>query len=211
MLAIGLLRLLPFFDTIHTGQFFALVPISIIALSLYSAIFFLPSRSDESLGNIYDFLHIFGIALVGYAIMEIVPHTSTGWSLLGLNTFLMLSIWFYVKVSSNIISLWTIFLTVVVFFYHLGRIETLDMTLGPVIIQLSSLALGTYAIWYMKERHELGKYMFIYAFVLVILITSLYVNQITDNVFVVTIYLTILATIYLLLGINNNVAKYRTI
>ena len=122
------MRLLPFFDTIHSGQFFALVPIGIIALSLYIALSFLPKREEESLGNLYDLLHIFGIALVGYAIMEIVPHSSTGWSLLGLNIFLMLSIWFYMKVTSNVISLWVMFLSVFVFFYHLMRVSSLDMS-----------------------------------------------------------------------------------
>lgn len=211
LLAIGILRLLPFFNTVHSGDFFALVPVAIIALGLFFSLSFIPKREEEPLWNLYDILHIFGISLVAYAVMEIVPHTRTGWSLLGLNTFLLVSTWFYTRISSKIISLWMVFLTVVVFFYHLVRMESLDMTFGPVIVQLFALLVWTYSVWHMKNEHPLWKYAFIYAFIMFLWITSLYVNNITNNVFAVTIYLTIVATIYLLLGINDNIAKYRTI
>ncbi|GAB0174952.1 MAG: hypothetical protein HHAS10_08310 [Candidatus Altimarinota bacterium] len=209
--SIGILRLIPFFDSIYTGEYLALVPITIIALSLYCTLLFIVDREKNPLANVYDFIHIFGISMVAYALMEIIPHTQTGWSLLGLNIFLLLSTWFYTKVSSKIISLWMIFLSLIIYFYHLVRVEELSMNLGPVFIQLTALSIGTFAVWYMKSKNQFGKYAFIYAFIMFLLITSIYVNQLTNNIFAVTIYLTIIATIYLLFGINNNVAKFRTI
>ena len=211
LLIIGILRLIPFFDSVHSGQFLDLVPVTIIALGLYFSLTFIQNREDEPLGHVYDIFHIFGISMVGYAVMDIVPHTTTGWSLLGLNLFLLLSLWFYVKISSKIISLWMMFLVVIIFIYHLMRMDTLDMTFGPVSVQLLSLSIGTYGVWYLKENHREGKYAFIYAFIMFLLITSLYVNEISDNIFVVTIYLTIIATVYLLYWINENREKFRTI
>lgn len=208
---IGILRLIPFFDTIYTWEYIALIPIGIIALWLYFTLILINDREESPLANIYDLIHIFGISMVAYALMEIIPHTRTGWSLLGLNIFLLLSTWFYTKISSKIISFWMVFLSIVIYFYHLTRVEELSMEFGPVLIQLSALAIGTFAVWYMKSKHPFGKYAFIYAFIMFILITSIYVNQLTNNIFAVTIYLTILATIYLLVWINDNVPKLRTI
>jgi hypothetical protein len=44
-----------------------------------------------------------------------------------------------------------------------------------------------------------------------LLITSLYVNNITHNVFAVTIYLTIIATTFILMGINRDRPYLRTV
>lgn len=45
--------------------------------------------------KIYDILHIIGILILGAGISQIVPSTSTGWSILSSSIFLLVITFFY--------------------------------------------------------------------------------------------------------------------
>ncbi len=126
LLAIGLLRLIPFFDAIQPREWILLMPIMIIALGLFAGATFLTSRK-HTLTNVYDVLHIAGVATVGLAIMQIIPHSSVGWSILGISVFVAIATWIYQKCDGIILSVWNIVLIIGFFLLHLSRIDTLSM------------------------------------------------------------------------------------
>lgn len=159
----------------------------------------------------YDIIHIIGMGTVGLACMEIIPHTSTGWSLLGLSIFLLISTWSYRHIKSSIIAVWILIVGALYFLTHLVRIDSLSLSFFPIVLQLFALALALFSTWYAIEHSAMGRVSFALGSIMTLLITSLYVNEITDNVFMVTIYLTLLATVFILRGINNEKPYFRTI
>lgn len=211
LLAIGITRLIPFFDTVMPYDWLALVPISIIGVSLFLGVKWIPAREVLATGNLYDILHIFGIVMVGFAFMEIIPHTIIWWSLLGMSIFLAVSTWFYVYVESKIISLWAVCISACYFLYHLIRLDSLSFDFWPLLLQLSALSIALVTTFYSVQRNVLGRISVIIWCIFTLLITSLYVNEITHNVFTVTIYLTVVSTLFLLFGIQKDRPYLRTI
>ena len=134
-----------------------------------------------------------------------------GWSLLGVSIFLLVSMWFYRGVASKIISLWVCSIGILYFLYHFARVESLTFTPAPLLVQIGALALALFSTWRTSSFAVLEKVSFVFASVMTLLITSLYVNEITDNVFAVTIYLTLLSTLFILQGITRDKPYLRTV
>lgn len=211
LLIIGLLRIVPYFDTISPRDWYALVPLSIIALSLAIGVRSFPREPGMFWHFIYDIVHIVGISLVGWACIYIVPHSAFGWSILAMAIFIALSAWWYRSIQSFIISSWMLLISIVYFFYHMARVESLELSLASVIVQLWALWIAWYATWHRGWSLWLQKIAFIFASIMVLVITSLYVNEITDNVFMVTIYLTFVSTCFILRWIQKDIPKLRTV
>ncbi len=210
LLFIGLIRLVPFFDMIQPRDWIILGPLSIIAVSLFLGIRYITPRWP-GMSRIYDILHIFGILAVGIAVMQIIPSSSFGWSLLGWSLLIALSTFFYDRVDGPIIHKWLLFLTSAFFLYHLGRMESLSMDIFPIIIQLSWFFIAFFsALYFLRSGKEGGKIAFTFGCIMGVIITSLYVNDITENVFAVTLYLTLLSTLFILRGISLDRPYYRT-
>lgn len=210
LLAIGLIRIVPFFDTVREGDWLDLVPLALIAVSLFFWLKHIAPRETAS-AHFYDILHVVGIAAVGIACIEIIPHTQTGWSLLGMSLFLFISTWFYRGVVSKIISLWVCVVGIFYFLYHFARVESLTHTPLPLLIQLWALALALFSTWRTSTFQGLEKLAFVFGSVMTLLITSLYVNEITESIFAVTIYLTILSSLFIFRGITRDTAYLRTV
>jgi hypothetical protein len=211
LLAIGLMRTIPFFDTIMPRDWLALIPLSIIGIALFSAVRWIPSRREIVAGNVYDILHVIGIMMVWYAYMNIIPHSLTGWSLLGMSVFLCIATWFYARIESTVILVWTLILTISYFLYHTARVGSLDISVWPLLLQLIALSLALGSAYFSMRRNPLSTVAFAIAACMTLLITSLYVDRITNNVFAVTIYLTLVATVFLYIGIHRDRAYLRTI
>ena len=209
LLIIGLIRLVPFFDTIHAGDWILLVPLAVIAASLFVWVRALTPRS-HALTGLYDILHILGILAVGSALIEIIPHSPFGWSILGGSIFVLIATFLYRKVDGPILSTWLAVLICGFFFYHFGRMDGLRKDLLPVLIQLIGLAIVYFSSYVFMRHHEYGRWTFFFASVLTIIITSLYVNDITQTVFAVTIYLTLLSAGLILRWIGQNKTYFRT-
>lgn len=94
LLAIGLIRITGFFDTIHARDWLSLVPLSIIGVSLFLGVRSILER-DDTLAYIYDILHVLGMGALAVAFMQIIPHSTTGWSLVGISLILAVSLYWY--------------------------------------------------------------------------------------------------------------------
>ena len=67
------------------------------------------------------------MAVLG-AITQIVPQSGTGWSLLGISLFLLVTIYSYHTVQSIILPIWLGVTFIGYFTYHMGRVDGLDIT-----------------------------------------------------------------------------------
>lgn len=210
LMLIGLIRLIPFFDSVNTWEWLALVPVAIIAVSLFIGVRSIGNRLHP-IENAYDIGHIFGIVAVLGAITQIVPQSGTGWSLLGISLFLLITIYSYHTIQSIILPIWLGVTFIGYFTYHMGRIDGLDITTWPLLIQLLALSIVYFASWQFSKWQHIWKYIFVLATIFVVIITSLYVNKITNNVFAVTIYLTIISASCIFRGIIQTKPYLRTI
>ena len=159
LLAIGLLRTVPFFDAVHVRDWLALVPIGITAVSIFLGARLLGER-DRELTHAYDVLHIVGIITVASACMQIIPHTSFGWSLLGLSLVLGISTLWYQRIQSRVLAPWLVILGCSYFVYHIVRVQGLSLSLGAFFIQMIALFLAWYATWIYFVHSRLGKISF---------------------------------------------------
>ena len=168
-----------------------------------------PRKSE--LTGLYDLLHIIGVIAVGCALMKIIPHSSFGWSILGASLFLAISTVLYARVDGAILSKWLVVMFGGYFLYHIVRMDTMITNEAfPVLVQLSGLAIAFISASLSRYSSKSGKISFTIASVASVIITSLYVNSLTHNVFAVTIYLTLLSTGLILYGINTPKPPYRT-
>ena len=100
---------------------------------------------------------------------------------------MLIATFLYRKVDGPILSTWLAVVICGFFFYHFGRMDGLRKDLFPVLIQLIGLAIVYFSSYVFMRHHEYGRWTFFFASVLTIIITSLYVNDITQTVFAVTI------------------------
>ena len=123
--------------------------------------------------------------------------------------FVSLATWFYEKCDGMILRIWSAVLIIGAFCIHLVRIDALSMSVWPVLMQLLALSI-VYVTGYVYRTRPYGKIVFAIISVLTILITSLYVNRLTENVFAVTIYLTLLSAGLIIWGIEKDRPYLRT-
>lgn len=212
LLLIWLAKLIPFYDSIHRGDFLLLVPVSIIMASLCLGVNFIKPRKI-GIHFFYDFIHVAGMIAVLGAFSQIIPVTPYGWSILSAWFLILFFSYIYKKAESDFLALWLLLLIGVEVLFHIFRIWTdqLSMSLFPLLIQLSGMLLVMYAAWIFLSWHKHGILALIITSIGAVIITSLYVNAITHNVFAVTIYLTAIASLFITRWIYMDRSYYRTI
>ncbi len=73
--------------SIASGDWASLPILIIMLVAVFASLFFL--RKDTTPTRVvYDVFHMIGVLLLGYGIGSIIPHTSVGWSLLGITFFI---------------------------------------------------------------------------------------------------------------------------
>lgn len=128
-----------------------------------------------------------------------------------MSIFLCIASWFYARIESVVISVWTLILIGGYFLYHTERVGSLDISILPLILQLTALSLALGSAYFSLRKNPINTIGFAFAACMTLLITSLYVDRITNNVFAVTIYLTLVATVFLYIGIHRDRSYLRTI
>ena len=95
---------------------------------------------ESTMRKLYDILHILAIIILGFGISEIVPSTSTGWSVFSLSLFALVLSMIY-RIYGSIIQ--HVFLTILyagVCIYFIGDFTYLNKDeFLPLIVQWGAL------------------------------------------------------------------------
>ncbi|MCP4523206.1 MAG: hypothetical protein GY828_03225, partial [Candidatus Gracilibacteria bacterium] len=214
---IGILQL---FD-ISAGQkeFLFLIPFTLIFGSFVLNLKYLDTTTGAA-KVLHDLFHILGIGTLGYFLMEIIPSTGHGWSLLGISVFIALLGFIYAQVSSKILKIFFIFIYIISLLLHIEKHEhmfhTIDMDELSYLRVLQYVAFGIFigasALW--NKYNTLPGYNKVVngtASLYTLLIVSGFILDIFDTTFAVTLFWAIVSSILLFYGISTNKIKLRTI
>lgn len=119
---IGIVRQTVLIDSIHRGDYLALMILAIAMVSIFCSLYILRSEKKPS-RIIYDVLHIVSILSIGYGISHIIPVTAYGWSLLGISTFILILTSLYRSFSQLIHRQFSSVLFVLFCFVYLYRFD----------------------------------------------------------------------------------------
>ncbi|MFK7779655.1 MAG: DUF2339 domain-containing protein [Candidatus Gracilibacteria bacterium] len=217
---VGIFKLFNLIDLVNSKDFVFLIPFLLIAISLVLNVKFLDFVNNVGRRVSHDTLHILGVGILAILLLEIIPSTGHGWSILGITIFISISNIIYSYYNSKILK---IFFIVGFTGFLLLQILGLDSILWKIdkdeigylrILQyLSTALLGMSVVLWNKINKQISLNIFvnlIFALYLLI-ITSLYVYDIFNTTFAVTIYWGITASVLLFNGIAKDKIKLRTV
>ncbi len=228
LMFIGILKLVGLFDAISERDYFSFIPLLIIYASLIVSMKFIDFVKSE-IRNIYDALHVIGLFLILFLILDIIPNHSHGWAVLGAAVFSIISAVAYSAIYSGKIKHAFVVVLSGIFLYQVGGLDYTFRRLGDsefeylkILQHLSTLLLFYCVLVFKylsrKAGNQFKESRFLYS--VLSLVSSLYLFVITTqyvyhffekNEFWITIYWGILAFTYLNYGIQKNFIKYRTI
>ncbi|MDD3646404.1 MAG: DUF2339 domain-containing protein [Candidatus Gracilibacteria bacterium] len=220
LFAIGVSKLYNLIPLVETRDFVFLIPFAIIFISLVLNIKFVSSKKLEGINLIHDILHILGIGILGVLLLKIIPSTGHGWSTLGISVFLSFIATVYAYFNSMTLKYFFIVIFTIFGMYQIGGFEGVvnkldrDSLSNLIILQYTSTILLGYIayVWNKLNSDTVVKNILNIIFsIYIIIITSLYIYDIFDTTFAVTIYWGLAASIILFYGIGKDIIKLRTI
>lgn len=202
LLGIGLLKILPFFDSVVPSNYASLVSVGLIAAALFAGVSFIGKR-ESTWSGIFDALHSIGTFAVAATLAAIVP---TDYEAISVSALFVAAALTY-RNRTGLTGSWFAVATAIFTLAQLGevRAEALSASLN-----LSALAVVALSAWYVSKTRKEGRFAFTFALVAALFITSDYVRVFSENVFAVTIYLAFVAAGLLFAGISADVPKFRT-
>lgn len=228
LMMIGLIKLTILLSLIRAENYLALIPLSVIFISLIASLKFL-AFEERPLRYLHDLGHVFGMLLIAGLLMRIIPSHHYGYNFFGLATLSLLLFTAYGLIYSAGLKTFWILSLIPVFIYHIMAVNSIfnhlafeDMAYLKVLQYVTTFifAVGVFVYKYLMSENKtstnynksslriisvaLSFYLFI--------ITSIYIYDLFDNnSFVVTIYWSIRAFISLSHGIKHDLIKFRTI
>lgn len=217
---IWIIKLWLLIDFVETKDFIFLIPFSLIAISFILNLEFLKNIEKSTKKISHDLLHIIWLIILAILLLLIIPNTWLGWSLLWISIFIAISWVIYWYYNSKILKYFLVVLLASFSIYHIWDFDSINRRLDYkeseylIILQYISTILITGFIYVYnkinKSRVENIPLNIIFALYL-ITITSLYIYDIFETTFAVTIYWWVTASIILQYGISKNIIKIRTI
>lgn len=202
LLGIGLLKIVPFLDTLSFADYPALVTVALIAAALFAGAASVTKR-DTGWATVYDVLHAIGAVAVAFALKDVV---ASDYETLAVS-FLFLAASFAYGKERGFQGIAYVFATGVFTLVQYGVVEADKVSAAA---NLAALAVVVLSSWIYSKKREEGAIALTFALVMALFVTSAYVRVFSENVFAVTIYLALVASALLFAGISTNVAKYRT-
>jgi len=217
---IWIFKLFNLIDVVKAKDFIFLIPFTIIFISLVYNINFLDFIKTWTKRVVHDVLHILWIWVLGILLLEIIPSTWHGWSILWIVIFLSVVNIIYSYFSSKILK---IFFLVIFTWFLVLQIGGLDSILWKIdrdkiwylrVLQyITTIIVWAIVLFWNRINIEktLNPYINIVFWIYLLIITSSYVYDIFNTTFAVTIYWWISASIMLFYGISKDVIKLRTL
>ena len=219
--AIWLVKLFTMFDTLVTWEYVKLIPIAVIFILLIVWLYFIRDKKDNTRW-VYDAIHILWIWAIWAMIYTIVPHTWHGRSTLGISWFALILSLIYSRFYTWYVRYVYIFGLIAIAYYQISNITTIfdnlesiksDNPLSLKILQYISTALIAWSayIQYTKNKDRTSDILLIVMSLYLFGASTIYIYDIFDNTFAISIYWWIVAYILLHLWISWDKIKLRTI
>jgi hypothetical protein len=220
LMFIWIIKLFNLVDLVHSKDFMFLIPFSLIAISFILNLKFLDNIKETWNRVFHDILHILWIWTLAVLLVEIIPNTWHGWSILWITIFITITSIIYSYFNSKILKIFFIAIFTGFLFLQVWEFDSIKWKLERdnlnylIILQyISTILLATSIIIWNKinKQKSLNNILNIILGLYLIIITSIYVYNIFNSTFAVTIYWWVTSSIILFYGIAKDIIKLRTI
>lgn len=217
---VWIIKLFYLIDLVHSKDFIFLIPFSLIAISLVLNLKFLDYITETSKRIFHDILHILWIWTLAILLLEIIPSSWHGWSILWITIFVTISSIIYSYFNSKVLKTFFIFLFTWFLVFQIWefnsivwRLERDDLNYLIILQYISTVLLTIWTILWNKinKQKTLNTLINIIFALYLLIITSVYIYDIFNTTFAVTIYWWITSSIILFYGIAKDILKLRTI
>ena len=217
---IWIIQLFQLGGQVSTWDYLFFIPFTIIFTSLVLNIKILDFIKDGIKRNLHDIFHIFWIGILWALLTDIIPSTWHGWSVLGVSLFLLIIWSIYAYFQSKILK---IFFIIVLWFFSLSHVNDVSQIINRIdrdglwflrILQYISTIMivsGIYIWNKFNTLKNLTKILKILLSLYILVIISIYVYDIFQTTFAITIFWWVVSSALLLYWINIEIKKYRTI
>ena len=217
---VWIFKLFNLIDLVDTKDYIFLIPFSLVFVSFVLNIKFLNFEQNIEKKIFHDLLHILWIWTLAILLLEIIPSTWHGWSILWITIFISISSIIYSYFNSKVLKVafiawftWFLLLQIWSLDSILWRIDKDEISYLRILQYISTILLWVSVIAWNKLNKEKSLNVFINLIftAYLLIITSLYVYDIFDSTFAVTIYWWVTASFLISKGIANDIIKLRTI
>ncbi len=212
-------------NVVKEGKFVFLIPFTLIFASfVYNLKSFETVKDDKKIWGLHifhDIFHMIWIWVLAGLLVEIIPSTGNWWSMLGITVFCFISSFVYAFFSSKLLK-W--FYTVVFLGFLFWQLTELDWILNRIdsrwigylrILQymVTAILWSILVVWYrLSKEKNTNMWIMIWWFVIyTLIIFSMYVYDIFNITFAITIFWWVVCFLSLFYGISADKIRYRTI
>ncbi len=169
---------------------------------------------------IHDVVHIVWMWILWSLLIQIIPSTGQWYSLVWISLFLAILAILYARFSSHILKLIIIFSLGILSLYHIVSFESIISLIDKqnleylrVLQYLCFVIISATVFWFTKSNtlKTYNPFMYVVYTFYTLMIISLFILDIFEITFAVTIFWWIVASIFLLFGISKNKIKMRTL
>ncbi len=217
---IWIIKLFSLINIVATKDFIFLIPFSLIAISLVLNLKFIDFIKEIEKKIFHDILHILWIIALAILLVNIIPNTWHGWSILWISIFISISSLIYSYFNSYFLKIFFIIIFTLFLLLQIWQFDSIvwkleyDKLNYLIILQYITTILLAWSIivWNkLNKQKSLNNKLNIIYWIYFIIITSMYIYNIFNSTFAVTIYWWISSSIILFYGISKDKIKLRTI
>lgn len=215
---IWLVKLFLLLSVVQEGKFWFLVSFLLIFIFMIFNLKSLYFIKENSLKKVHDILHIIWIICLSFFLVKIIPYQS---KILILSIFILALSLVYSLNNSKILKIFFLIYSLLFVYMHLIDVRSIFYSLDEknspyyfkILHYISSLLFAsTIVIFNFFEKISLYKnILFSLVSVYLFLITTIYIHDIFNSVFSITIYWVVLSFSIVSFWIIKNFIKFRTI
>lgn len=217
---IWIIKLFFLINIVAAKDFIFLIPFSLIAISLVLNLKFIDFIKETKKKIFHDILHILWIIALAILLVNIIPNTWNGWNILWIWIFLSVSSIIYSYFNSKILKIFFIIIFTLFLVLQIWEFDSIvwkleyDKLNYLIVLQYITTILLAWSIivWNkLNKQKSLNNKLNIIYWIYFIIITSIYIYNIFNSTFAVTIYWWVSSSIILFYGISKDIIKLRTI
>lgn len=206
--------------SVETANYIFLIPFTLILgayiFNLKNLDFLKTSQSKV----IHDIVHIAWMSILWILLIQIIPSTGQGYSLVGISVFLAILATLYAKFSSHILKLVIIFSLGMLSLHHIVSFESIVYLIDKQnldylrVLQYLCFTIISATVFSFTKVNTIKTYnpsLYVIYIFYTLMIISLFILDIFEITFAVTIFWWIIASMFLLFGISKNKIKMRTL
>lgn len=214
-------------DVVRSQEYFFLISFIVILSSFLLNLKFINtlSKNKEWWHNIHHIWHVIWMIIMWILLLEIIPSTWTGWSIIWISIFITLLWSFYAKFNFNFLKRVFILIISLVAIFHIYEIESIfrilerrDLNILKILQYTTTFVLISNIFIWKKLNNTISKWfnkvliiiLSIYSFI----ISNMFIIDLFGDIFgyfTLTIYWWLIAASLLVYGIQRDITKYRTV